>query len=272
MSVFAALFGLTVSAPFAIPLINRHMVANLSVCALLGLALGLAVLVVPAVLAIIVYFGSLADKVARSHYWGFAKGGGWYQDAKNKEVYEHYHGSGSWGRKLKGQSYSVATFGFLFALVAPNLLAYWAGLRNPLSGSAQDIGVTVAVALAGASLYLAALWSTLRVRTGEKVDSAGFPKHFAYVEMPDGSWLDLLDLSWEQDGRIHTVSLLAILVLQFSAALFLSVYFFLPIAWKNVIAPGFYVALPYLLFSSLALLFYTLLSRRVLAKSQDGES
>jgi hypothetical protein len=92
-----------------------------------------------------------------AHRWTDHRGIAWGK-ATRSEVYDHYHGRGSWDAMVRGFSLGTSLAAFALPVLGPLAVVHWAGWFRAWS----EPGVVLAVALGITSLGATALLARLR--------------------------------------------------------------------------------------------------------------
>lgn len=191
------------------------------------------------------------DTTDTSHIWVVEGTRSRVRDASEREAYEHYHGSGSWWEKVRGQWKFLRVLGFVFAVASPHLIAYWAGFRAHILGQGPDLWASIAVAIGGALIFVA----TLRLldveftppsRVGPSISAKEMTQFWNSMAQFDAEWWWLLLLMF---AAVAVLALLTIVV---------CIYYFLPAAMQANLATWYIVvfyAFCMLLFGMVAISF-----------------
>lgn len=89
-----------------------------------------------------------------AHIWVLEGTRNKVRDATERDVYEHYHGHGSWWKKVESEWKAIRFIGFLLACFGPLAAAHFLGLRPDLFGSGSESVKSAVGILAAGSIYV----------------------------------------------------------------------------------------------------------------------
>jgi hypothetical protein len=94
----------------------------------------------------------------RSHIWVWVGTHNKVKDASEKDVYEHYHGHGSWEQKVRGEQRGIVIFGCILAVAIPLLLGRICSIHGLLKPIGLLSSITAGIVAATACFtFLASL-------------------------------------------------------------------------------------------------------------------
>ena len=129
------------------PNLFAKIISNLNLLSYLTLNIGVGFLSSLLFVVLLENFHPGGHSIDKLHQWVYKDTKTKHRDATKRDVYEHYHGYGSWEKKTKSEWQTIRIIGFIFAGVGGFVVAL-------LKGKAYNIPIVFLAGVIGVLIYI----------------------------------------------------------------------------------------------------------------------